>query len=140
MPFRVPLPLRSSEKGGGGMNDIERLTKAIPVGRRNAIHVRNLADNLGVSERTLRIMINGARDKGELICTGDEGIWLPESEADVRESYGRQRSMALSILKSATGSRRFLRAAEKTPGLTVATWNQKRREEKLNDHETGGKK
>lgn len=115
------------------MNGTERLIRTIPVGRSNAIHVKDLAKIMWVSERALRIMINAARDNGELICTGDTGIWLPEDEADVRESYGRQRSMALSILKSATGARRFLRAAEKNPGLTVAVWNKNRRDQKLND-------
>lgn len=121
------------------MTEKERLMSKIPTGRDNAIHARDLANLMGVDKRVLREMINNARDNGELICTGNEGVWLPENESEVRESYNRQRHMALAILKSTTGARRFLRATEKTPGVTVAEWSRKRREEKLNDQEKVGR-
>ena len=104
------------------MTGYDYLLSKLPHGRRMARHMKDVEEELGVDDRNLRLIINSARDMGYLIATSSAGIWIPENVAEVRESNVRRTHMALSIFRSERSSRRFLRAAEMNPSLTVADW------------------
>ena len=112
-------------------SDIDILS-VIPTGRENAISMREIADLLDLdSTRPVRKLINEARTDGTLICSGDNGYWLPESLEEVRDSYNRSRSMALSILASLKVQRLAVKALKETPGITLAEWTEQRQKNEV---------
>ena len=65
------------------------ITDFIPIGRENAISMADLANCLGVTERTVRKHIEAERRNGKVICSStDEGVsgyFLPADIDEVRE-------------------------------------------------------
>lgn len=55
------------------------------TGKRNAISMTDLAHVVNIPERSVRLEILQARINGELICSCDQGYFLPESVDDIRE-------------------------------------------------------
>lgn len=105
-------------------SDIDILS-VIPTGRENAISMREIAAVLGLdSTRLVRKLINEARTDGALICSGDNGYWFPANLEEVRDSYLRSRSMALSILASLKVQRLAVKALKEIPGITLAEWKE----------------
>ncbi len=90
------------------MNEHEILLNSIPTGKDNAVSMKSLAEMIGVSERRVRSMVNAARADNFLISSGNSGYWRPETNAEVKESYIRQKHMATSILRTTGESRRVL--------------------------------
>lgn len=105
-------------------NDHAYLISKIPFGRENAVHMADLAAQLGVDCRTLRAWVNQARAAGHLIASGDVGYWLAESDHDLRASNRRQRRMAVSIFRAAHPGTVVLRSLERTPGVRLAEWQK----------------
>lgn len=62
-----------------------KLTDYLSVGEENAITCKQLSKYLGLSERDITIHINALRKKGELICSGANGFWLPADDRDVEQ-------------------------------------------------------
>lgn len=77
-------------------------------GEENAVHMFDLAKELGVTDRTLRQMVFDAREEGVQILSSDKGYFLPsdnESESKAYEHRARQRALSsLRIAKSAKGN------------------------------------
>lgn len=88
----------------------ERLKKAIPYGRENAIRRDDLAYALGVSDRSLRKSIENARAAGMLINNdGDgKGYYQSDDTEDLVRQYRQDTSRALSILYRRKTIRRLL--------------------------------
>ena len=55
------------------------------TGKRNAISMTDLAHVVNIPERSVRFEILQARINGELICSCEQGYFLPESVDDIRE-------------------------------------------------------
>ena len=89
------------------------LTDYLSVGEENAITTKELSRLFGWCERDITIQINALRKKGEFICSGANGFWLPADDRDieqfVRQMQGRikdmQRAMkpAIEYLKNGGG-------------------------------------
>ena len=62
-----------------------KIADLLLVGKENATSMTDLAHIANVPERSLRAEILQARINGELICSCDQGYFLPESVDDIRE-------------------------------------------------------
>ena len=71
----------------------------IPYGRDNAISMRDLARSFGEDQRQIRHRIERARVDGNIIAGTDSGIFIPSTEAELREYVARtQARINTSIL------------------------------------------
>ena len=87
--------------------NIERF---IPEGKENAVSREVLATRLGLPDRTVRKLIEEARDRGELICNdGDgEGYYRSYDIGQIERQYRVDRSRAMSVMKRLKTMRRML--------------------------------
>lgn len=67
------------------------LTESIPAGRKEAVSMRYLAKIHGLTEREIRRAIEQARRDGMLICSSEQGYFLPETVQEIR-AYTRRMS------------------------------------------------
>lgn len=62
----------------------------LPFGEHNAMRRSELAQELGISERSLRTELTRARKAGMIICTGKTGgYFLPDSPEECKQAYYR---------------------------------------------------
>ena len=87
--------------------NIERF---IPEGKENAVSREVLATRLGLPDRTVRKLIEEARDRGELICNdGDgEGYYRSYDIGQIERQYRVDRARAMSVMKRLKTMRRML--------------------------------
>lgn len=87
--------------------NIERF---IPEGKENAVSREVLATRLGLPDRTVRKLIEEARDRGELICNdGDgEGYYRSYDISQIERQYRVDKSRAMAVLKRLKTMRRML--------------------------------
>jgi len=74
------------------------------VGRINAIPARDLVEALDLGEsgdRILRALAHEANEQGLLVCTGNDGYYIPTSPDEVSETTGRLRSQAVKMIQRA---------------------------------------
>ena len=71
------------------MNDWEWLTDSIPTGRRDAISMRHLARVHNLSCRKMRLAIEQARRAGILVCSCEDGYFMPETLDEIKEHARR---------------------------------------------------
>lgn len=64
----------------------------IPSGSGNAVSMRDLARGLGETEREIRFRIQKARVDGNVIAGTDAGIFIPETDDELREYVNRSQS------------------------------------------------
>lgn len=69
-----------------------RILDRIPYGQDNAVSMRNLARGLGETEREIRLRIQKARIDGNVIAGTDAGIFIPETDDELREYVNRSQS------------------------------------------------
>lgn len=94
------------------MNTIKDLTEFIPIGRANAISMRDLAALLNVDTRTVRALVQRAREQGAPICTdfGNGGYYLPADMTEA-EHYFRQQQARIKTARAAlNGVTEFLQS------------------------------
>lgn len=71
----------------------------IPTGADNAVSMSDLARVLGEDQRSIRLRIQRARTAGCIIAGTDAGIFIPATEAELREYVARtQARINTSIL------------------------------------------
>lgn len=94
------------------MLDISRF---IPEGKENAVSREVLATRLGLPDRTVRKLIEEARDRGELICNdGDgEGYYRSYDIGQIERQYRVDLARAMAVLKRLKTMRRMLNDAGK---------------------------
>ena len=61
----------------------------MPHGAGKARHMRDLSKYFGVDGRTLRQMIENARRDGCIICSSDDGYFIPDTDAEMAAYYRR---------------------------------------------------
>lgn len=64
----------------------------IPFGEDNAVSMRELAHGLGETTRQIRYRIERARIDGNIIAGTDAGIFIPETDDELREYVRRTQS------------------------------------------------
>ena len=95
----------------GTKSPLSRITvlvaEAVPMGKRNAISRKDLAEKLGVCDRTMRSWVEQARDEGLCIANDQDGVgyYRPETAEECRRQYLQSRSRTLAQLRQ----QRFLR-------------------------------
>ena len=92
--------------------NIERF---IPEGKENAVSREVLSTRLGLPDRTVRKLIEEARDRGELICNdGDgEGYYRSYDIGQIERQDRVDRARAMSVMKRLKTMRRMLNDAGK---------------------------
>lgn len=73
-------------------------------GRAHAKTAKEISRALGLGvhgDRILRALAHHATDDGIVVCTGNAGYWLPETEAEAEETIGRLRSQGVDMLQRA---------------------------------------
>ena len=92
--------------------NIERF---IPEGKENAVSREVLATRLGLPDRTVRKLIEEARDRGELICNdgNGEGYYRSYDICQIERQYRVDRARAMAVLKRLKTMRRMLNDAGK---------------------------
>ena len=93
----------------------------IPKGKENAIPRQELAYILRLPDRTVRKMIQDARDRGELILNDQDGAgyYTSDDEGELKRQYRSNRSRALSILRQQRHIRRRLREIAQRDQVTI---------------------
>lgn len=93
----------------------------IPKGKENAIPRQELAYILRLPDRTVRKMIQDARDRGELILNDQSGAgyYTSDDEGELKRQYRTNRNRALSILRQQRHIRRRLRELEQKNQVTI---------------------
>ena len=81
-------------------NTIDMLRAVIPKGKDNAKHQKELADIMGVSTYIFKKYVQNARRKGMNICSGNEGYWITENEAELKAFNNMLKKQALTRLKT----------------------------------------
>ena len=91
------------------MNIIE----AIPYGRENAIPRRDLAAKLGVTDRKMREMVQGLRERGFLVMNAQDGrgYYFSSDLDEIERQYRQDTARAMSILKRRKLMRSMLKEA-----------------------------
>lgn len=84
----------------------------IPIGRSNAIPMKQLAFLLGVAPRDIRQAILDARLDGVIVCSGMEGYFFPETVDEMLEFLNAHYSRAMTTLASLKGTREKLKELE----------------------------
>ena len=92
----------------------------IPKGKENAIPRQELAYILRLPDRTVRKMIQDARDRGELILNDQDGAgyYTSDDEGELKRQYRTNRNRALSILRQQRHIRRRLREIAQRDQMT----------------------
>lgn len=85
----------------------------IPAGKENAVSRQYLSALTGKSDRTLRKLIEQARDKGHVIINDQDGAgyYRPTDILEVERQYVQDTRRALSILQRRKHLRKILKAA-----------------------------
>ena len=87
-----------------------KIENFIPDGKENAVSREVLATRLGLPDRTVRKLIEEARDRGELICNdGDgEGYYRSYDIGQIERQYRVDRARSMAVLKRLKTMRRML--------------------------------
>lgn len=86
----------------------EALIASLPTGEENAVSMRDLAVRFGTDERAIRKAIHEARESGVIICSGNSGYWIPDTEYQLVSFYRLAHSRAMSTLNSLKATRERL--------------------------------
>ena len=89
------------------------LTEFIPTGRANAISMRELAALLNVDTRTVRALVQRAREQGAPICSewgANGGYYLPADTYEARRYLRQQKARIRSARAALNGITAFLQA------------------------------
>ena len=79
-------------------------------GRDAARTLGDLAEDMGVSRRTVEKAVETLRATGTPICTGPDGCWLTTSEGELLEQY---RALRRRYIRQAMNARHLLRTAKR---------------------------
>lgn len=88
----------------------------IPVGEKNAIHMKDLAKLLGVTAEGAKEIVRMARPEaekdGKIIASTSRGYFIPEGKEELEHYYLIMRQQALTRLKTVRTVRKLLREAD----------------------------
>lgn len=90
---------------GGTMN----IDKLIPRGAENAVPMVDLAKVSGLSERGVRKTIEQLRRNGSVICSNDNGYYLPDNLLELRDYISRMSKRAETTFLCLQSARALLR-------------------------------
>lgn len=80
---------------------MDELEKIIPVGKENAVHLKELADSLGVSSGAVKKMVQKARQENNVeILSGSRGYYFPKDDDERKEFVSAITKQALTRLNT----------------------------------------
>ena len=90
------------------------ITDFIGTGRENAVTRSELVAILNLPDRTIRRLIQEARDRGEIIINAQDGAgyYMSNDLGEMKRQLALNNSRALSVLRQQTHLRRKIREAE----------------------------
>ncbi len=91
---------------------IEMVPRLLRYGKENARTRREIVTESGYDDRTVREVIEKARDAGWLVCNDQDGsgYYLGWTTDEIERQYKRDQARALSILKRQKPFRRYLKS------------------------------
>jgi biotin operon repressor len=87
-------------------------TELLQPGEPQAVHMSELAEKVGVDERTLRQMIYHARESGVPVLSSAAGYFLPGDDLEIRAFEKGMRQRARSALVSLGSVKKNRKSAE----------------------------
>lgn len=93
----------------------------IPVGKENAISRDALSMKLFLADRTVRMLIQEARERGEVILNDQDGAgyYTTRDVGQLERQYRTNRNRALSILRQQRGLRLRIREEQSRDQVTM---------------------
>ena len=90
------------------------ITDFIGTGRENAVTRWQLMDRLNLPDRTIRRLIQEARERGEIIINAQDGsgYYISDDIGDLKRQYAANKSRAMSVLRQQKYLLRKIREAE----------------------------
>lgn len=92
--------------------EVEYYVRRLPIGRENAVHMYELANEWGCSTREVRRIIELIRKDGFFVCANKGGYFLSSDPDDIREFVETNRAKAISLLDTIKYMRRYLKECE----------------------------
>lgn len=87
----------------------QRIYDLLPVGKEHAISMKNLAKEVGTTERNLRKLILQERKSELLILSSSSGYFLPGSEEEIDDFIRVTKKAAMSKLTALKAARKYKR-------------------------------
>lgn len=78
------------------MGRIENLISVLPTGKENAIHQKDLAHIIGVTQSRVKETIKEAREQGIEILSGNSGYYKPKNNEERKRYVEMQHKQAIS--------------------------------------------
>lgn len=93
----------------------------IPVGKENAVSREALRARLNLPDRAVRLLIQEARERGEVILNDQDGrgYYTTRDVGQLKRQYRTNRRRALSILRQQKGLRLRIREEESRDQVTM---------------------
>ena len=93
----------------------------IGTGRENAVTRSELVSILNLPDRTIRRLIQEARDRGEIIINAQDGAgyYMSNDVGEMKRQLALNKSRALSVLRQQKHLRRKIREAENREQMTI---------------------
>lgn len=87
------------------------LIEFIPVGRTNALPMRDLAAQLNVTSREVRALVQRERENGAPICSDFEngGYYMPNDTAEAQRYYRTQSARIKTARAALNGVKKYLK-------------------------------
>ena len=97
------------------------ITDFIGTGRENAVTRGELVAILNLPDRTIRRLIQEARDRGEIIINAQDGAgyYMSDDVGEMKRQLALNKSRALSVLRQQKYLRRKIREAEQQNQVTI---------------------
>ena len=95
----------------------------LSAGKENAVTRERLCVILNQPDRTVRRLIQEARDRGVLIMNDQDGAgyYLSEDLSDLKRQYNRGRARAMSILRQQKYLKRKIKELEQADQMSIGT-------------------
>ena len=97
------------------------ITDFIGVGRENAVTRERLVTILNLPDRTVRRLIQEARDRGEIIINAQDGAgyYMSNDVGEMKRQLATNRRRALSVLRQQKYLESKIREAESKDQITI---------------------
>ena len=90
------------------------IMSVLSEGEENAIKVEQLSKILNMNKREITICVSKLRQNGEVICSSNQGYFLPSSVDDVKHFYRQMTSRQREIEKAKQSAKRYIEAHGET--------------------------
>lgn len=88
---------------------VARLINKLPIGEGNARHLKELASEQGITPREYQHILNDSRKLGFIVCSSNNGIFLPSTENEIKSFYFTNFKRAIDILTMLRTTRQHLK-------------------------------